>query len=305
MPGVVTRDALADGLRALGLAAGDRAMVHSSLKSFGHVDGGPHAVIGALQDVLTAKGLLLMPSFNHGVPFTLPGGVDFYDPRETPTENGLIPETFRKLPGVYRSLNPTHAYCAWGREAERYVNRHHLTLTMGPESPQGLLHRDGGLCLFLGTDYHTNTFKHVVEMSTGAPCLGRRTLELPVRLPDGRRVRLRTWGYRGAGCPISDPNEHVDREMERRGLHRRAQVGDSTLTLFRLSDFFGLLAGMLREGYAGHPPCSECPVRPNPTEFDVPSDWDDEKQDLLPDSPSRAIGATAWSVEQDVQDSAG
>ena len=88
--------------------------------------------------------------------------------------------------------------------------------------------------------------------------------------------------------------------MERRGLHERTRVGNSTLTLFRLTDFFELLAAMLREGYAGYPPCSECPVRLNPTEFDVPSDWDDERQDLLPDSPSRAIGPLAWCVEQDV-----
>jgi aminoglycoside 3-N-acetyltransferase len=293
MPGTVTHASLADSLRSLGFSAGDRVMVHSSLKSFGHVEGGPHAVIGALQDVLTEEGLLLMPSFNHGVVFH-GGRVGYYDPRETPTENGLIPETFRTLPNVWRSLNPTHAYCAWGRDAERHVNRHHLTLTMGPDAPQGILHREGGLCLFLGTDYFTNTFKHVVEMSTGAPCLGRRTLELPVRLPDGRQVKLRTWGYRGAGCPISDPHEHVDREMERRGLHHRTQVGKATVTLFRLQDFFELLAAMLRDGYAGYPPCSECPVRPNPTEFDVPSDWDDEQQDLLPDSPSRAIGPMAW-----------
>ncbi|MBM3497402.1 MAG: AAC(3) family N-acetyltransferase [Armatimonadetes bacterium] len=289
----VTRDSLAAGLGALGLRAGDRAMVHSSLKSLGQVEGGALAVIGALQDVLTEEGLLLMPSFNHGAPFHA-GGVGYFDPRETPTENGLIPETFRALPGVWRSLNPTHAYCAWGRDAERYLNRHHLTLTMGPDSPQGILCREGGLCLFLGTDYFTNTFKHVVEMSTGAPCLGRRTLELPVHLPDGRAVKLRTWGYRGARCPISDPHEYADREMERRGLHRRAQIGRSTVTLLRLTDFFQLLAGMLREGYAGHPPCHECPVRPNPTPFDVPSDWDDGANDLLPDSPSRALGPLAW-----------
>ena len=289
----MTREAIAEGLRGLGLAAGQRVMVHSSLKSFGQVEGGAQAVIGALQDAVTEEGLLLLPSFNHGAPFQV-GGVGFYDPRETPTENGIIPETFRKLSGVYRSLNPTHAYCAWGRDAERYVNRHHLTLTMGPESPQGLLDREGGWCLFLGTDYFTNTFKHVVEMSTGAPCLGRRTLELPVHLPDGRRVKLRTWGYRGARCPISDPNDYVEREMEHRGLHRRGRIGQATVTLYRLSDLFELLAGMLREGCAGNPPCRECPVRPNPTPFDVPSDWDEAAQDLTADSPSRAIGPLAW-----------
>jgi aminoglycoside 3-N-acetyltransferase len=293
MPGAVTRESLVEDLRRLGLSVGDRVMVHSSLKSLGHVEGGPHAVIAGLQDVLTEEGLLLMPSFNHGVPFHA-GSVGYYDPRETPTCDGLIPETFRTLPGVWRSLNPTHAYCAWGRDAERYLCRHHLTLTMGPGSPQGILCREGGRCLFIGTGYHTNTFKHVVEMSTGAPCLGRRTVELPVHLPGGRRVKLRTWGYRGARCPISDPNEYVDREMTRLGLHTRARIGDSTVTLFALRGFFDLLAGMLREGYAGNPPCADCPVRPGASPHDVPSDWDEGTGDLTPDSPSRAIGPMAW-----------
>jgi hypothetical protein len=82
--------------------------------------------------------------------------------------------------------------------------------------------------------------------------------------------------------------------MEVRGLHRRLQAGGSTLTLYRLRDFFDLLAGMLREGYAGHPPCAQCPVRPGTSRFDVPSDWDDERGELRPDSPSHQIGPMAW-----------
>ncbi len=43
-PGLVTRLAIEDGLRALGLARGDAAEVHSSLSSFGWVEGGAAAV---------------------------------------------------------------------------------------------------------------------------------------------------------------------------------------------------------------------------------------------------------------------
>ncbi len=292
----ITRDELADGLRRIGLSPRCRVMVHSSLKSFGHVEGGAGTVIGALMDVLTDQGLLLMPSFNHFAPFR-PGGPGYFDPRETPTTNGMIPETFRRMPGVWRSLNPTHPYAAWGRDAERYTERHHLTLTMGADSPLGLLGREGGYGLLLGTDYRPNTYKHVVEMTTGAPCLGRRTVELPVHLPEGREVRLRTWSYRAGRCPMTDPNEYVEAEMERRGLHRRAKVGESTVTLFRLMDFFGLVEEMLREGHDGHPPCPSCPVRPGESEYDVPSDWDDVRGELKPDSPSLRLGPMAYCAE--------
>lgn len=289
----IARDEIAKGLGRMGLGSGCRVMVHSSLRSFGSVEGGAGAVIEALMDVLTDDGLLLMPSFNHFAPFR-PDGAGYFDPRETPTSNGLIPETFRKLPGVWRSLNPTHPYAAWGRDAERYTERHHLTLTMGPDSPLGLLGLEGGYCLFLGTDYHSNTYKHVVEMTTGAPCLGRRTVELSVHLPDGREAGLRTWSYRAGRCPITDPKDYVEAEMERRGLHRRAKVGESTVTLFRLRDFYRVVEEMLREGHNGHPPCSCCPVRPGQSDHDVPSDWDDAAGQLKPDSPSLQIGPMAY-----------
>jgi len=289
----LTRNKLAEGFRAIGLAAGGRVMVHSSLRSFGHVEGGAQAVIGALMDVLTYEGLLLLPSFNHFAPFRA-GGPGTYDPAETPTTNGLIPETFRQMPNVWRSLNPTHPHAAWGRDAERYTSRHHLTLTMGPDSPLGLIGREGGYGLFLGTDYRANTYKHVVEMTTGAPCLGRRTVELPVHLPDGREVKLRTWSYRTPGCPITDPNDYIEAEMGRRGLHVRQTIGESTVTFFRLLDFFSLVEEMLQEGHDGHPPCSRCPVRPGKSDYDVPSDWDEASGQLKPGSPSLSIGPLAY-----------
>ena len=292
-PPTVTHDEILSGLRTIGVRPGMRLMVHSSLSSFGRVDGGAQTVITALTDAVTPAGLLLMPSFNHFAPFRR-GGPSLYDPATTPTTNGLIPETFRRMPGVWRSLNPSHAYACWGNGAGELLCHHHLTLTMGPDSPLGRLGRAGGFCLMLGTDYHTNTYKHVVETTLGAPCLGRRTLALPVRLPGGRTVSLRTWTFRASPCPIMDPDEHAEREMIRRKLHRRTTVGSARLTLFRLSDCFDVLAAMLRSGHAGFPPCRRCPVRPGVGPGPVPSDWDDGRARLLGDSESRAIGPMAY-----------
>lgn len=275
-------------LRRLGVEPGMRLMVHSSLSSFGSVDGGALTVIRALMAAVTPRGTLLMPSFNHGAPFA-PSGPGIYDPATTPTSNGAIPEAFRCLPGVCRSLNPTHPYAAWGDRAAELLERHHLTLTMGSDSPLGRLASLGGHGLMLGTDYHTNTFKHVVEMTARVPCLGRRTSELPVRMPDGERRLLRTWTYRSGPCPISDPDAPAECEMARRGLHLRTTAGTARLTLFRLADFHGVLAGMLRDGYAGHPPCSRCPVRPGRGFNPVPSDWDDDADCLRAGAAARSL----------------
>ena len=72
------------------------------------------------------------------------------------------------MPDVLRSLAPTHAFAAWGKNARRYTQFHHRTLTMGPESPLGLLSKDGGYGMLLGVGYRTIA-RHVVETTVGSP----------------------------------------------------------------------------------------------------------------------------------------
>jgi aminoglycoside 3-N-acetyltransferase len=281
---VVTRGQILDGLRRLGVAPGMKLMVHSSLGRFGRVDGGALAVIGALQDAVTARGTILMPSFNHGTVFN-EGAAGYYDPLSSPTTNGIIPDTFWRQPGVLRSWNPTHPFACWGHDAERYTRWHHRTLTMGPDSPLGLLARDGGHGLFLGTEYRTNTLHHVAEYMERSPCLGWRSCALPMRLPDGRMVEGRTWAWRSERCPINEPGTYAD-EMAARGLERRGTIGSATIVLFRLSDCLDLVRELLQTGHHGHPPCRRCPIRPMKSETDVPSDWDPSTGQLRPDSPA-------------------
>jgi len=278
----ITKAEILLGLRQLGIRPGDGLMVHSSLSSFGYVEGGAATVIEALQEVLTEAGTLMMPSFNHGAPFG-EGRPGYYDPRETPTTNGAIPDFFWRLPGVERSLNPTHAFAAWGRKARRYTEFHHRTLTMGPDSPLGLLWREGGSALFFGVWPRANTFHHVVEMTLGAPCLGRRTEAYPVRLPGGRMVMGRTWGYREKPCPLVASGRYA-RDMAVRGMLREVRIGNCRAVLFRLQDCYEVAGRILREGTENLPPCHKCPIRPRQSPWTVPSDWDDERQCLRPDS---------------------
>jgi aminoglycoside N3'-acetyltransferase len=280
----VTRAEIAAALRGLGLTAGAGVMVHSSLKSFGRVEGGPPAVIAALMEVLTPEGTLLMPSFNHNAPFD-EGGPGYYDPRETPTSNGAIPDAFWRMDGVLRSLDPTHPIAAWGKHARRYIEGHHRTLTMGPLSPLGLLAAEGGFGLLLGVGYGANTFHHVVEMSTGAPCLGQRSEAYPVHLPDGRVVLGRTWGWRRRSCPITDHTRYAPAMQD---VQRLAQIGGCTAMFFRLQDCYDVIAPMLRDGLGKYPPCNRCPVRPRRAAQTTAPDWDAEAQSPLPDS-------TAWT----------
>jgi aminoglycoside N3'-acetyltransferase len=221
-----------------------------------------------------------MPSFNHAAPFR-EGGPGIYDPLQTPTSNGAIPDHFWRLPGVLRSLDPTHPVATWGRHAQRYLANHHRTLTMGPQSPLGLLGAEGGYGLLLGVGYGSNTFHHVVEMTSGAPCLGRRTEAYPVRLPDGRTVLGRTWGWRERACPITDQRRYPPLMQAHQA---QVQIGGCTVTLFRLQDCAAVIAPLLRDGLGEFPPCQRCPIRPQRVAHSLPSDWDEENQRPLPDS---------------------
>lgn len=268
----VTKRDLRAALDDLDVRSGSWVMVHSSLSSFGRFGGGAAAVIETLMETIGDNGVLMMPSFNHGAPFRN-GGAGYYDPAETPTTNGRIPDTFRRMPGVHRSLNPTHPIAAWGGESAALIQTHHRTLTMGPDSPLGRLGRQGGAVLLIGVNYSANTFHHVVETTTGAPCLGRRTEELPVRLPDGRRVLGRTWSWRAAPCPLNDGNRYADLMAPH---ERVATLGGARVTSFVTVSCFDVVAELLAEGRHGYPPCRRCPIRPKSGPYTVPSDWDEE-----------------------------
>lgn len=57
-----TRRTLATDLRALGLAAGDTVLVHSSVRALGFVAGKVQAIVQALLDVLGPAGTLVVPT---------------------------------------------------------------------------------------------------------------------------------------------------------------------------------------------------------------------------------------------------
>jgi len=101
----VTGEDIIAGLRELGLRAGDKVQVHSSLGSFGHVVGGPGTVIAALQAVLTPAGTVMMPAFDQGRSYR-EGARGYFDPRTSPTANGAVPDLFWRQPGVFRSWQP-------------------------------------------------------------------------------------------------------------------------------------------------------------------------------------------------------
>ena len=164
----ITQQEIAAGLEELGLRVGHKVLVHSSLRSFGHVAGGADAVIDAVLEVIGPSGTLLAP--------TLTGSGDlsaenppYFDPDATPCWTGIIPETLRRRPVAVRSLHPTHSVAAIGADAVFLTAGHRCSVTPCDElSPFGRLAAlPDSYVLLLGVSHESNTLFHYVEEMAG------------------------------------------------------------------------------------------------------------------------------------------
>jgi aminoglycoside 3-N-acetyltransferase len=151
-------------LRNLGIQPTDTVLVHSSYKSLGLTQGNPQTVVDALMETI---GTLLLPALSYE---SVTDANPVFTVDKTPCCVGIIPETFRKTPGVRRSVHPTHSVCAYGKYGEEITAKHHLDRTpVGENSPFRLLMDYNGKILMLGCGLEPNTFIHGVEEAVGTP----------------------------------------------------------------------------------------------------------------------------------------
>lgn len=170
---------LVAGFQRAGLRPGMTVIVHSSLSALGWVAGGAQAVIQALQQVLTSEGTLVMPT--HSTSLTDPEywrmpsvpeswweeirqEMPAFDVDETPTRSmGVIPELFRKWPGVRRSYHPQASFAAWGKHRDTVTEDHSLEWGLGERSPLARLYDLHAWVFLLGVGHRNNTSMHLAE----------------------------------------------------------------------------------------------------------------------------------------------
>ncbi len=169
-PSVITPPQLRHDFAALGIPQGGKLLVHSSLRSLGHVDGGADAVIDSLLAVLGPSGTLLVPTLT-GSELLSPQNPPVFDPAHTPCWTGIIPETLRRRPRALRSLHPTHSVAALGADAAALLAGHTFSITPCDElSPYGELARcTDGYILLIGVTHANSTIFHHVEELAGLP----------------------------------------------------------------------------------------------------------------------------------------
>lgn len=221
------RAALVSDLTRLGIPRGGLLMVHSSLRSLGHVVGGANAVVAALLDTLGPTGTLVVPTFTYPIARE-PGFV--FDPLRTPSLMGAISDAGRRHPGARRSLHLWHSIAAIGPLAETIV-------TAGGESawdvdsPMRQIRDRDGQYLLLGVPYQNLTAVHVCEIEVQVPYRKAVRVETEMRRADGSFVPLVSVGCPPQpGHPGSDFNR-LGQRMEDAGLVRVGEVGNAVARL--------------------------------------------------------------------------
>jgi aminoglycoside 3-N-acetyltransferase len=238
----ISRTQVVQQLRDLGVAPGAVLVVNTSFRAVRPVEGGPGGLIAALRQVIGAGGTLVMPTM------TGSSRDEAYDAATTPTHDGVVAETFWRLPGVLRSDHPTSSFAAAGPLAASITAPQPLEPVHGLDSPIGRVYQHDGQILLLGVDHSTDTTVH----------LGEDLAHVPYRIAkwanvrEGENVTPVTFHETDHCCRHF---QRVDGWLRELGLQREGRVGSAHARLARSRDVVSLAVEQL----AANPTCYLCP----------------------------------------------
>jgi aminoglycoside 3-N-acetyltransferase len=240
-------------LRELGVEPGDVLLVHSSLGRFEGFQGRPTDILAALQDAVGPEGAVLMPTLPFsGTAVAWARRAEVFDAARTPSRMGLLTELFRRMPGVKRSVHPTHPVAGWGGKAAAMLQDHHLARTpCGEGTPFGRLDDAGGKMLFLGTGIGVMTYFHAIEerLEERMPFspFTAETFSLPCRSADGTPLTANTRLFEPSVSKRRDL-EQLETPLRARGAWREGRLGGLHAVLLRAADVRDLVLSMAAKG---------------------------------------------------------
>ena len=232
----ITRNDIEDGLRQLGLGAGDIVLLHSSLASLGHVEGGADTVIDAFLGVLGESGTLVVPTF---------GAL------------GAIPDAVKARAEVVHSIHPLASAAAIGPAAEDLCRDHwQPAMAHAEDTPYTRIANQGGYVCLLGVDQDRNTTLHTVEELLRLPYM-KTTSEKTFETPAGKVSK--SWDF--------FPGPHrdfigIDRLLHDSGKMRRELIGSAVVRLIKSRDLIDVCLEAARRDPAwalcDNPNCADC-----------------------------------------------
>lgn len=262
MAGTVTRADVRAGIVELGLSAAT-VCVHSSLSSFGRVDGGADAVIDAFVD---EQCTLVVPTFSAHVFALAPpegmrpprNGIDYDAPLDSPGADrvfspasselsphmGAVAAAVLARPGRLRGDHPLNSFAAVGERPDLVLEQRPLDVY----APLRILAARDGFVLLIGAGLDRMTLLHLAEERAGRALFRRWA-----NGPDGRPMEVET-----GSCSEG----FINLEPALAPLARETLVGASRWRAFPARATLGAAADAIREQpeitHCGREDCLRC-----------------------------------------------
>ncbi len=235
---IVTKSQIIAGLRDLGIKEEMELEVHSSLSSFGIVDGGAKTVIDVLKEVLGQNGSIFMPALRLSPELPLSETdkklgifrkIKVLSPDNTRSAMGIIADTFRIMPDVYTG-NGVFRISAWGKRAKM--------------SERGLdyLISNGGKALLLGVDIYKLTAMHYVE-----DLLPQKIRDIFKPSDEVNKIYPPEDWFIEMGEPPVKPWYTIQEMAYKKGLIKTGVIGNCKCMFFDIWDVVGIYERELRE----------------------------------------------------------
>ncbi len=250
---MVTKNDIINALIKVGISDTDTVIFHSSLKSFGTVDGGAETVISAIKETLK-NGTIVFPTL---VSRDFANAYQNWDKDLSPSDVGLITEVFRKCKDTLRGDQATHSVAAWGKYAD-YITTGHCdgkirygvfgTTPFSHTSPWQKMYDMDGKVVLLGVTMVYNTFKHFVEYSFANDILSDldnnqfyNALSELSSWEDMQKFTAEGCGDFPKGVWFWNSGIKEQDEMLKRGLLKQTKCGDAVITSFSIKEFYDFL----------------------------------------------------------------
>lgn len=238
-------------LKNIGLKSDDTVFIHSGADWLNKFEGGLLAVLQCIRQVLGSRGHILMPAFTIESFMLDAIHEQSFDVSTSVSKMGMLTEIFRRLPGVERSVHPTHSVCVQGPDAQYFVATHHQsTKPFGECSPFYKHVKKQGKILLLGVDIDVLTHIHVAEdicdkfpQQVYLP----KPFNVSVKLASGKLIQMKTLVH-NPKMSMRKNISKLKKPLLEKGIMINAKINDFTISLI---DAQGLIDYLLTIAKAG------------------------------------------------------
>ncbi|CCQ73078.1 AAC(3) family N-acetyltransferase [Magnetospira sp. QH-2] len=239
---------IADALQSVGASRDDVIFLHTDISRIGPITGAKdrESTMNGYVDGLfkavgpggTVAALTASESYaRHDTP---------YVHEQTPSEQGILTEHIRGMPGAVRSFHPLFSIAAVGPRAASLCGDVSYT-GYGYDSPFDRLHRMNALIVCLGVDLLAMSFVHHMEQRFGVPYGYTKEWSAPV-FKDGQRSNRRFFAFvRYLDAGIDYDFTRFQTDLLAAGLAKQASLGYGRVVAVRAADAFEAGMGKLRE----------------------------------------------------------